>query len=77
MAYFSNGTEGEVLDEQCSDCRINMDAACPILWVQMTYNYEQVRNEKMKEIINCLVDKDGICQMKPIIDNEIDGDTNE
>ena len=71
MAYFSNGTEGMVLDEQCAECPIPDDAPCPILWVQITYNYEQIKNGKetiVSDVLNCLVDKDGDCKMKPILD---------
>lgn len=73
MAYFSNGSEGCALDAQCSDCRIPNDAPCPILWVQMTYNYDQLDkgNEKLREAMNCLVNERGECQMKPIIDGQL------
>ncbi len=80
MAYFPNGTSGMVLDNQCFECRLPDDEPCPVLWVQNKYNYTQIGNEMAKEIINCLVDKDGQCQMKLSIDRlfkqleeEIDG----
>ena len=57
MAYFSNGTEGEILDEQCMDCPLgagwnNLNQAklfdleptmrpCPVASVQFSYNYKQ------------------------------------
>lgn len=71
MAYFPNGSSGEVFDQQCSDCKLADDAPCPVLFVQMTYNYDQCHADhwKLKEAMNCLVDKDGICQMKKCIDS--------
>ena len=70
MAYFSNGSEGSVLDKQCNDCRVADDAPCPILLVQLLYNYKQLDegNEKLREAINLLIDDGGTCQMKPLID---------
>lgn len=57
MAYFSNGSEGEILDRQCSDCplgagwndpnqkRLFADEApmrpCPVAYVQFQFNYKQ------------------------------------
>ena len=48
MAYFSNGTEGEKLDAQCSECLHGSDdltILCPIAAVQMDFNYVQCRME--------------------------------
>jgi len=75
MAYFSNGSEGMVLDEQCAKCPVANDACCPILRVQMTYNYKQLDSNSEEtlasEVMNCLVDENGACQMKPIIENRL------
>lgn len=71
MAYFSNGSEGEVLDNQCCECRLPFDAPCPVLLAQITYNYDQFKDGKETEItklLNILVDEDGVCQMKPLLD---------
>ena len=35
MAYFSNGTEGEVFVEQCCKCKYGK-SLCPIAWVQQS-----------------------------------------
>jgi len=59
MAYFSNASEADVLDEQCADCPLGYgwnDPAqgklfddepqpkpCPVVLIQMTYNYTQMR----------------------------------
>jgi hypothetical protein len=71
MAYFANGTEGDVLDSQCGDCKIPDDAPCPILMAQVTFNYDQFTDGKTNhasDILNTLVDAKGICQMKPLLD---------
>ena len=71
MAYFSNGTEGEILDEQCSKCFYESDdftILCPISGVQTHYNYSQCGNKDLEDAINWLVDEKGNCKMKPLID---------
>lgn len=62
MAYFSSGTEGAVLDEQCSMCKYG-DRPCPIFWVQIEYNYDACNNETARKILNDLVKDDGTCEM--------------
>jgi hypothetical protein len=70
MAYFANGSEGCQLDIQCGECRLPDDSPCPILFVQMTYNYDQVRygQEKLRDAMDILISDGGECQMKPLID---------
>lgn len=72
MAYFSNGSEGEILDQQCCDCIVNDDAPCPVLFVQMEFNYDQLKkgNESLQKAMNILIDKKGICQMKKVLDTQ-------
>jgi hypothetical protein len=62
MAYFSNGSEGALLDEQCSRCKYGA-LPCPIYFVQTEYNYDAVKNEVASEILNYLVKNDGTCTM--------------
>lgn len=69
MVYFSNGTHGGVLDAQCGECRVPGDAPCPILHVQLIYNYDQLKTPVLREAMNLLIDTDGKCLMKPIIDD--------
>ena len=70
MAYFPNGTSGDVLYNQCDECICGMDAtdlvACPVLTVQEEYNYDQVDKgqEYLREAMDLLVNGKGICQMK-------------
>jgi hypothetical protein len=58
MAYFANGTEGDILQMQCCDCPLGfgwndprqgqlfeaerIPKGCPVHAVQMLYNYDQV-----------------------------------
>jgi hypothetical protein len=60
MAYFSNSSEGEVFDEQCSRCRFSMKP-CPIAFVQGSYNYDACNNETATKILDHLVKSDGTC----------------
>jgi hypothetical protein len=77
MAYFSNSTEGDKLEQQCETCpagnlsdeQIQRVSSCPIALVQLLYNYDQLKkgNEQLKEAMATLIDKEGICQMRPIL----------
>ena len=62
MAYFANGTEGEVFDNQCGQCRFGMKP-CPIAWVQSEFNYDACNNEVATNILDALVKQDGTCMM--------------
>lgn len=70
MGYFSNGCEGEILDKQCDECVIPNEEPCPILLVQLLYNYDQhdKGNEKLVDCLNNLIDESGMCKMKQILD---------
>jgi hypothetical protein len=73
MAYFPNGASGDVLDAQCAKC-LPSDP-CPIWFVQTEYNYEQLNpgNERMRELINYLVDEKGQCKMKRYVKHRAPG----
>lgn len=60
MAYFSNGSEASVFDDQCARCKFG-DKPCPIAFVQTNYNYEACNNETARKILDELVKEDGIC----------------
>lgn len=62
MAYFSNGSEGMVFDDQCRKCKYG-DKPCPIAGVQMAYNYDACNNEVARKILDSLVKNDGTCTM--------------
>lgn len=64
MAYFPNGSSGEVLELQCGRCLLG-DGPCPIVGIQMLYNYDQLEEgqEKLKDAMSMLVDDKGTCQV--------------
>lgn len=62
MAYFSNGTEGSVLDHQCSLCKYG-EENCPIFFVQFNYNYDACNNEVARKILDDLIADNGTCAM--------------
>jgi formate hydrogenlyase subunit 6/NADH:ubiquinone oxidoreductase subunit I len=64
MAYFPNGSSGEVLDLQCSRCPLG-EGPCPVMGIQMIYNYDQLDagQEKLRQAMEMLVDEKGICQV--------------
>jgi hypothetical protein len=66
MAYFSNGSEGEILEAQCEVCPLG-EQPCPIMAVQLLHNYDQVGNDKLRAAMNLLVDERGICQLRPLL----------
>ena len=71
MAYFANGSEGMVLNDQCDQCCLDIDMPCPILQVYLEYNYKQVNNPDLRAAMNILVDEKGMCVMRMILDEKI------
>lgn len=65
MVYFSNGTEGMILDDQCSNCPVGEDC-CPVYSIQMMYNYAQLNkgNEDLKVAMDLLINEKGKCQIR-------------
>lgn len=76
MAYFSNGSEGMVFDEQCAKCKYG-DKTCPIALVQITYNYEAVNNDVATNILDTLVKQDGTCTMWELAKKDFFRDPNQ
>lgn len=66
MAQYSNGCEGIILDEQCSEC-IFGNISCPIALVQTIYNYDQVGNQTATEILEIIVSSENGCSMFELI----------
>ncbi len=64
MAYFSNGSEGFVFDDQCAKCKYGK-YPCPIAFVQMDANYDQLKDTTgtAKKILDHLVNEKGECSM--------------
>jgi hypothetical protein len=76
MAYFPNGTAGEILDNQCCDCLHEDEWLwCPVYAVQFLFNYDQVGKgqEKLRQAINMLVSEDGICKVRAAFRAENNG----
>ena len=66
MAYFSNSSEGAILDNQCGNCKYGQKK-CPIALVQMMYNYDAANNETATEILEELVSSETGCRMYDLI----------
>lgn len=64
MVCFPNGSSGAVLEMQCERCPLG-DGSCPVVGIQMLYNYDQLDDgqEKLKDAMSMLVDDQGICQV--------------
>jgi hypothetical protein len=71
MAYFSNGTEGMVFDDQCAKCKYGQES-CPIALVQTEYNYEACNNKTARAILDILVKDDGTCAMFETFKKDLD-----
>ena len=70
MAYFANGSEGEIFDDQCNACPLG-DLNCPIASVQFGYNYDACNNKVASEILDCLVsDKTKLCALRELLMGE-------
>lgn len=81
MAYFSNGSEGSVFDSQCSRCKFGQ-SPCPIAFVQMTYNYDQLTSKKAGDptafnILENLVKSDGTCEVFKMAKEDFEIDPNQ
>lgn len=76
MAYFSNGSEGEVFDAQCGKCKFG-DKACPIAWIQTDYNYDAVNNQMATDILSELVKNDGTCTVWEMAREDFEIDPNQ
>jgi len=66
MAYFANGSEGEVLENQCGHCLLfkhddEHGTGCPIYQIQQIFNYDQLSVPKLEEAMSMLIDNDGAC----------------
>ncbi len=71
MAYFSNGSEGDIYEhDYCHNCLNYSRGACSILLIHAIYNYDQCRGgkkgEAIKSILNILIPRseDGLTNMQ-------------
>lgn len=76
MAYFSNGTEGMVFDEQCAKCKYGREC-CPIALVQLNYNYDACNNPTARAILDTLVKNNGECAMWKEFRKDLEIDPNQ
>lgn len=76
MAYFSNGSEGELFDDQCSKCKYGQHP-CPIAEVQMLYNYNACGNDIATKILDTLVKQNGTCTMWEMAKSDFAIDPNQ
>lgn len=76
MAYFSNSTEADCFNEQCSKCKYG-EYPCPIAMVQFNYNYDACNNEIASKILNDLVKNDGSCTMFEMAKSDFAIDTSQ
>ncbi len=74
MAYFSNGSEGMLFDEQCLQCKYG-ENYCPIAYVQVQFNYEACNNKTARAILDHLVNNNGDCAMFKEFKNDFEIDT--
>jgi hypothetical protein len=78
MAYFSNSSECDILDSQCSRCKYGQKP-CPIALAQMEYNYDQCKDETetASKVLNTIVDDKGCVMFRTFKDLKIDPNQTE
>lgn len=78
MAYFSNGTEGMVFDDQCARCKFGRHP-CPIAFVQIDANYDQHKDltGTARKILDHLVKNDGTCMVYEMAKQDFAIDPNQ
>lgn len=78
MAYFSNGTEGMVFDDQCARCKFGRHP-CPIAFVQVDANYDQHKDTSgtASKILDHLVKDDGTCMVYEMAKQDFAIDPNQ
>ena len=62
MAYFPNGTSGDLYEaEYCSRC-VHMDpqTGCPILMLHLLWNYEQLTDHDKQTALDLFIPREGV-----------------
>lgn len=60
MAYFANKEDFDIFaEERCYICKFY--ERCPILDIHMVYNYEQLDDQRIREILSMLLDEKEGC----------------
>lgn len=75
MAYFSNGSEGECMENQCAKC-IFGELSCPIALVQYNHNYSACNNKEARKILDTLINDNGDCSMYNEFENVLSREKN-
>ncbi len=65
MAQISNGNDSMRFMDSCSDCILGQEP-CPVAWVVIEYS-SFADNKKVKEIIDCFVNKDFGCEVHKLM----------
>jgi hypothetical protein len=78
MAYFSNGSEGHVFDDQCGRCKFGK-SPCPIALIQISYNYDQLKDTTgtARKIMDTLVNDSGDCAVYEMAKTDFAIDPNQ
>lgn len=76
MAYFSNGSEGMCLDDQCAKCKYGK-SHCPIAFAQLNWNYEVCNDPVAREILDFFVEQNGTCAMWVEFRKDLEIDPNQ
>lgn len=69
MAYFANSTMGDHFDEQCNNCIHGFDDTdpdpkfCPIVYLQLEWNYSQNKNKEQKIALDILVPQKNLVRL--------------
>lgn len=67
-----------VFDDQCAKCKFGKHP-CPIALIQITYNYDQLRDETgtARKIMDTLVSEDGTCSVYEMAKSDFGIDPNQ
>lgn len=76
MAYFSNSSEGSNFDAECASCKYG-EKPCPIMLVQLAYNYDACNIPVARKILDYLVKDNGTCRMKEEFKTDFFKDVNQ
>lgn len=72
MAYFPNGTAGELFESrECRNCvhQPTDEQGCAVFDTHMLLNYDQTKNEHLRQALSLLIDDENnvlgsMCQMR-------------
>jgi hypothetical protein len=61
MGYFSNGTEGDMYEENwCERCLHKSEGeGCAVMLAHLVFNYEQHKDDDLKNVLDTLIPSEG------------------